>query len=96
MHRCDKYIPKENVLILANSLANKIGRDKRFGETIHHVDEIGLYEDYEYYGWTQFDISLLRVKEPFTSAVNFARLPPPLLNVEGKNAYNPTCYNLGL
>ena len=92
MHRCDKYIPKENVLILANSLANKIGRDKRFGETIHHVDEIGLYEDYEYYGWTQFDISLLRVKEPFTGTVNFARLPPVLLNVKGEKLNNPICH----
>ena len=92
MHRCDKYIPKENVLILANSLANKIGSDKRFGETTHHVDEIGLYEDYEYYGWTQFDISLLRVKEPFTGTVNFARLPPALLNVKGEKLYNPICH----
>ena len=92
MRRCDKYIPKENVLILANSLANKIGRDKRFGETTHHVKEIGLYEDYEYYGWTQFDISLLRVKEPFTGTVNFARLPPVHLNVKGVKVNNPICH----
>ena len=84
MSRCDKYIPKENVLILANSLANKIGKDKRFGQTTHHVDEIRVYEDYETYKWTQFDISLLRVKEPFTGTVNFARLPPELLNVKGE------------
>ena len=92
MRRCDKHIPKENVLILANSLANKIGRDKRFGETTHHVDEIGLYEDYEDYGWTQMDISLLRVKEPFTGTVNFARLPPVLLNVKGEKVNNPICH----
>ena len=89
MLRCDKYIPKENVLILANSLANKIGKDKRFGQTTHHVDEIRLYEDYETYDWTQFDICLLRVKEPFTGTVNFAKLPPVLFNVIGENVNNP-------
>ena len=77
------------MLILANSLANEIDKDKRFGQTTHHVDEIGLYEDYETYSWTQFDISLLRVKEPFTGTVNFARLPPVLLNVKGVKVNNP-------
>ena len=37
---------KEDILILANSLANVIGKNKRFGETTHHVDEIRLHEDY--------------------------------------------------
>ena len=37
---------KEDILILANSLANEIGKNKRFGETTHHVDEIRLHEDY--------------------------------------------------
>ena len=37
---------KEDIIILANSLANEIGKKKRFGETTHHVDEIKLHEDY--------------------------------------------------
>ena len=74
--------------ILADKYATKKER-KRFGQTTHHVDKIRLHEE-RYF--TKFDIGLLRVKEPFTSAVNFARLPPLLLNVEGKNAYNQICY----
>ena len=86
---------KEDILILANSLTNKIGKGKRFGQTTHHVDEIRLHEDFVkgQPNSTTFDIGLLQVKEPFTGTVNFARLPPVLLNVKGKNAYNPTCYN---
>ena len=83
------------MLILANSLANKIDKDKKFGQTTHHVDEIRLYEGYEDYGdWTQYwtDISLLRVKEPFTGTVNFARLPPVHLNVKGVKVNNPICH----
>ena len=81
------------MLILANSLANEIDKDKRFGQTTHHVDEIRLHEDYKTYSWmTQFDISLLRVKEPFTGTVNFARLPPVLLNVKGEKVNNPICH----
>ena len=87
MRWCDKYIPKEKIIILANSLANKIGKDKRFGQTTHHVDEIRLYEDYVrgQPDSSEFDIGLLRVQEPFIGTVNFARLPPVLLNVKGKN-----------
>ena len=87
---------KSDILIMTSILADKYATKKerkRFGQTTHHVDKIRLHEE-RYF--TKFDIGLLRVKEPFTSAVNFARLPPPLLNVEGKNAYNPTCYNQGL
>ena len=78
--------------ILADKFASKKER-KRFGQTTHHVDKIRLHEDFvkgqeiSFTKFTKFDIGLLRVKEPFTSAVNFARLPPLLLNVEGKNAY---------
>ena len=94
---------KDNILILTSILAEDSFLFKkerqRFGQTTHHVDKIGLHEDFvkgqerSFTKYTKFDISLLRVKEPFTSAVNFARLPPLLLNVEGKNAYNPACYN---
>ena len=70
--------------ILADKFATKKER-KRFGQTTHHVDKIKLHEDFVF-PLTKFDIGLLRVEEPFTSAVNFARLPPLLLNVEGKNA----------
>ena len=66
-----------------------------FRSVCHHVDEIRLYEDYEDYGdWTQYwtDISLLRVKEPFTGTVNFARLPPVLLNVKGEKVNNAICH----
>ena len=91
---CVYKIKKENILILANSLTNKIGKKNRFGQTTHHVDKIRLHEDFVMGqpNSTKFDIGLLQVKEPFTGTVNFARLPPVLLNVEGKNAYNPTCY----
>ena len=80
--------------ILADKYATKKER-KRFGQTTHHVDKIRLHEDFVYGqpDSTKFDIGLLQVKEPFPRAVNFARLPPLLLNVKGKNAYNPTCYN---
>ena len=75
---------KEDIRIVANSLANEIST---FGETHHHVDEIRLYEDYVrgQPNSTEIDIGLLRVQEPFTGKVNFARLPPVLLNVKGKN-----------
>ena len=43
---CVNQANKEDILILANSLANEIGKNKRFGETTHHVDEIRLHEDY--------------------------------------------------
>ena len=86
---------KEDILILANSLTNKIGKGKGFGQTTHHVDKIRLHEDFVYGkpDSSKFDIGLVQVKEPFPRAVNFARLPPLLLNVKGKNTYNPTCYN---
>ena len=94
IYRKDKY----NILIMTSILADKYATKKerkRFGQTTHHVDKIKLHEDFVkgLPKLTKFDIGLLRVEEPFTSAVNFARLPPPLLNVEGKNAYNPACYN---
>ena len=78
---------KENILILANSLTNIIGKGKRLGQTTHHVDEIKLHEDFVMGqpNSTKFDIGLLQVKEPFTGIVNFARLPPLHLNVKGKN-----------
>ena len=78
-HR-DKYNILIRTSILADTYALKKER-KRFGQTTHHVDKIKLYEDFVK---GQDDIGLLRVKEPFTSAVNFARPPPLLLNVEGK------------
>ena len=88
---------KENILILTSILAEDSyffkKERQRFGQTTHHVAKIGLHEDFVKGQEISFDIGLLRVKEPFTSAVNFARLPPLLLNVEGKNAYNPACYN---
>ena len=79
--------------ILADKYATKKER-KRFGQTTHHVDKIKLHEDFvkgqeiSLAKFTKFDIGLLRVEEPFTSAVNFASLPPLLLNVEGKNTYS--------
>ena len=75
---------KEDFRIVANSLASTIST---FGETKHHVDEIRLYEDYVrgQPDSSEFDIGLLRVQEPFIGTVNFARLPPVLLNVKGKN-----------
>ena len=88
---------KENILILTSILADNYATKKerkRFGQTTHHVDKIRLHEDFvkgqerAFTKFTKFDIGLLRVKEPFTGAVNFARLPPLHLNVEGKNAYN--------
>ena len=96
IYQRDKY----NILIMTSILADKFAskkEGKRFGQTTHHVDKIRLHEDFvkgqeiSFTKFTKFDIGLLRVEEPFTSAVNFARLPPLLLNVEGKNAYNPTC-----
>ena len=48
---CVYQVNKEDILILANSLANKIGKNKRFGETTHHVDEIRLHEDYVRYSY---------------------------------------------
>ena len=81
---CVYHTDKYDILIMTSILADKYATKerKRFGQTTHHVDKIKLYEDFVK---GQDDIGLLRVKEPFTSAVNFARLPPLLLNVEGKN-----------
>ena len=91
---------ESDILIMTSILADKYATKKerkRFDQTTHHVDKIRLHEDFvkgqeiSFTKFTKFDIGLLRVEEPFTSAVNFARLPPLLVNVEGKNAYNPTC-----
>jgi hypothetical protein len=79
---------KEDILILANSLSNEIGKNKRFGETTHHVDEIRLHENYVR-GKTRFDICLLRVKELFTGTVNFAKLPQMLVIVKGNHLIHP-------
>ena len=43
---CVYQATKEDILILANSNASEIGKNKRFGETTHHVDEIRLHENY--------------------------------------------------
>ena len=87
---CVYQSTKEDILILANSLANEIGKNKKFGETTHHVDEIRLHENYVR-GKTPFDICLLRVKEPFTGTVNFARLPQLLVIVKGNHVIDPIC-----
>ena len=81
---CVYQATKEDILILANSNASEIGKNKRFGETTHHLDEIRLHENYVR-GKTPFDICLLRVKEQFTGPVNFARLPQMLVIVKGNH-----------
>ena len=55
---------KKDILILANSLTNKIGKGKGFGQTTHHVDKIRLHEDFVYgqSDSTKFDIGLIQVK----------------------------------
>ena len=83
---------ESDILIMTSILADKYATKKerkRFDQTTHHVDKIRLPvkgQERYFTKSTEFDLGLLRVIEPFTSAVNFARLPPPLLNVEGKNA----------